>query len=296
MNKVTIYGRFVRDEDFPYIQKIIDGLEGRGLKISLFEDYFNLIKERVSFQVKPNLINTHEELKSSSECVISLGGDGTLLNLITLTRDSNIPIAGINLGRLGFLASISKDKINQIIEEISDLSCKIENKRLIKLNSDKVLFNGINYGINEFAIHKKDTSSMIVIHTYIDGEFLNSYWADGLIVATPTGSTAYSLSCGGPIIYPGSGCFVITPVAPHNLNLRPIVVSDDCEISFRVEGRSDSFLCTLDSRSEVIDSSFRLSVRKAEFNTRLIRLKEDDYKQTLREKMMWGLDKRNNLY
>jgi len=296
LNNVTLYGRLVRDEDFPYIQKVIDGLEKRGIKISVIEDYFHLIKENLSFQEPPELINTHEELRSSSECVISLGGDGTLLNLITLTRDSNIPIAGINMGRLGFLASISKDKIHKIIEEIADSSCKIENKSLIKLNSDKVLFNGINYAINEFAIHKKDTSSMIVIHTYIDGEFLNSYWADGLIVATPTGSTAYSLSCGGPIIYPGSGCFVITPVAPHNLNLRPIIVSDDCEISFRVEGRSDSFLCTLDSRSEVIDSSFRLSVRKAEFNTRLIRLKEDDYKETLREKMMWGLDKRNNLY
>jgi NAD+ kinase len=296
LNKVAIYGRFVRDDDFPYIQEIIDGLEQRGVIVSLVEDYFNLIKDRVSFQVQPKLINTQEELRSSSECVISLGGDGTLLNLITLTGDSNIPIAGINLGRLGFLASISKDNISQIIEEISEQSCKIENKSLIKLNSDKMLFNGVSYAINEFAIHKKDTSSMIVIHTYIDGEFLNSYWADGLIVATPTGSTAYSLSCGGPIIYPGSGCFVITPVAPHNLNLRPIVVSDDCEISFRVEGRSDSFLCTLDSRSEVIDSTFRLSVRKADFNTRLIRLKEDDYKQTLREKMMWGLDKRNNLY
>ena len=158
------------------------------------------------------------------------------------------------------------------------------------------MFNGINYAINEFAIHKKDTSSMIVIHTYIDGEYLNSYWADGLIVATPTGSTAYSLSCGGPIIYPGSGCFVITPVAPHNLNLRPIVVSDQCEISFKIEGRTDSFICTLDSRIEVVDSSYSLSVRKADFNTPLIRLKDDDYKHTLREKMMWGLDKRNNLY
>lgn len=296
MKAVSIYGRFVKSEDYPYIQEVIDCLEGRGIIISVIEGYFNLIKEKVTFQITPKLINSHEELKSTSECVISLGGDGTLLNLITLIRDSNIPVAGINMGRLGFLASISKDKISKIIEEILDSTCKVEAKSLIQLYSDKPLFNGINYAINEFAIHKKDTSSMIVIHTYIDGEYLNSYWADGLIVATPTGSTAYSLSCGGPIIYPGTGCFVITPVAPHNLNLRPIVVSDSCEISFKIEGRTDTFLCTLDSRSEVVDSSFSLSVKRAAYNARLIRLLDEDYKQTLREKMMWGLDKRNNLY
>ena len=166
---------------------------------------------------------------------------------------------------------------------------------MIQLESSHGLFGDVNYAMNEFAIHKNDTSSMIVIHTYIDGEYLNSYWADGLIIATPTGSTAYSLSCGGPIIYPQTGCFVITPVAPHNLNLRPIVVSDKCTISFEVEGRSNQFLCTMDSRSSSIDSDVKLAVKKAKFMIKLVRLQEDDFKSTLRNKMMWGLDKRNYL-
>ena len=224
---------------------------------------------------------------------MSIGGDGTLLDVVTLVRDSDIPIIGVNTGRLGFLANIGTDNIDKAINEIVTNSYKVDRRALVKLESTVPIFGETNYALNEFAIYKRDASSLIVIHTYINGEYLNSYWADGLIVATPTGSTAYSLSCGGPIIFPKSESFVITPVAPHNLNMRPIVVSDDCVISFEVEGRNDSFICTLDSRIATIDSNVQLAVTKEKFGINLIRMHDDDFMHTLRNKMMWGVDKRN---
>src|SRR5690606_2152379 len=196
----------------------------------------------------------------------SLGGDGTLLDTLSLVRNSNVPILGINTGRLGFLASTGKEDIEAAVNALRNKTYKEDKRTLIHVDSNKPIFEGANFALNEFSIHKKDTSSMITIHTYINGELLNSYWADGLIIATPTGSTGYSLSCGGPIIFPSSENFVITPIAPHNLNVRPIVVSDQSILSFEIEGRSDSFLCTLDSRYEAVDQTYQLAVRKETFS------------------------------
>lgn len=288
-----IYGQNIREEDESYLQELIEILERSEVSFSFYKPFYSKFKSRIRTSSNVSFFSDHKELCDLVDVVISLGGDGTILNVLTLVRDSGIPIAGVNMGRLGFLSSISKDNISKIVDEILVSKAKIEEKALIQLESSNDLFGEVNYAMNEFAIHKNDTSSMIVIHTYIDGDYLNSYWADGLIIATPTGSTAYSLSCGGPIIYPKTGCFVITPVAPHNLNLRPIVVSDQCTISFEIEGRSDHFLCTMDSRSSTIYSKTELAVKKASFNVKLIRLQEDDFKSTLRNKMMWGLDKRN---
>ncbi|RYY15545.1 MAG: NAD kinase, partial [Chitinophagaceae bacterium] len=200
---------------------------------------------------------------------------------------------GINFGRLGFLASISRDELHKAVRAIVNRTIVIDKRSLIHLDANQPLFDNVPYGLNEFAIHKTDTSPMIKIHTYLNGEFLNTYWADGLIVSTPTGSTGYSLSCSGPIVFPDSASFVITPVAPHNLNVRPIVVPDDNIISFEVEGRTDQFIVALDSRREIVDRKIQLAVRKETFTMSLVRLNENNFLQTLRNKLSWGLDTRN---
>jgi len=204
-----------------------------------------------------------------------------------------VPVMGINFGRLGFLASIGRDEVRSAIKALVNHSFVIDKRTLIHLDSNLALFGEVPYGLNEFAIHKQDIAPMIKIHTYLNGEFLNTYWADGLIVATPTGSTGYSLSCGGPVVFPDSGSFVITPVAPHNLNVRPIVVPDDNIISFEIESRSDQAICALDSRREIVSKDVQLAVRKESFMLNLIRLSENNFLQTLRNKLTWGLDKRN---
>jgi NAD+ kinase len=215
------------------------------------------------------------------------------LDTVTFVTDKNIPVIGINFGRLGFLASIGKKEMMIAVTALLRGTYVIDKRALIHLDSNIPLFNEMPFGLNEFAIHKTDTSPMIKIHTYLNGEFLNTYWADGVIVATPTGSTGYSLSCNGPVVFPESGSFVITPVAPHNLNVRPIVVPDNNIISFEVEGRSDQFICALDSRKEIVDKNIQLAVRRESFNINLVRLNENNFLQTLRNKLYWGLDTRN---
>jgi NAD+ kinase len=200
---------------------------------------------------------------------------------------------GINFGRLGFLASIGKDEIEKAIEALTNHSFVTDQRTLIQINGDMPLFGNVPYALNEFAIHKQDSSSMIKIHTYLNGEFLNTYWADGIIIATPTGSTGYSLSCGGPIVFPDSGSFVITPVAPHNLNVRPIIIPDNTIVSFEIEGRVESYIAALDARKEIVPKSVQIAVKKQDFTINLMRLNENNFLQTLRNKLLWGFDKRN---
>lgn len=200
---------------------------------------------------------------------------------------------GINFGRLGFLASIGRNEVKTAVKAIARRTYVNDTRTLIHVDADMPLFGSIPYALNEFSIHKQDVASMIKIHTYLNGEFLNSYWADGLIVATPTGSTGYSLSCGGPVVFPDAGSFVITPVAPHNLNVRPIIVPDSNIISFEVESRTDKIICALDSRREIVNKNVTLAVKKEDFGINLVRLSENNFLQTLRNKLTWGLDKRN---
>ena len=234
-----------------------------------------------------------EELDETIDFLISLGGDGTILDAVTLVKDKNIPVLGINYGRLGFLAGISKDEITTAVEALVNGTYVTDKRTLIHLNADTPLFGDTPFALNEFAIHKRDTSPMIKIHTYLNGEFLNTYWCDGLIVATPTGSTGYSLSCNGPIVFPYSSSFVITPVAPHNLNVRPLIVPDSNIISFEIESRSQEFICALDARRELVDKNVQLAVKKEKFRINLIRLNENNFLSTLHNKLTWGLDKRN---
>lgn len=234
-----------------------------------------------------------DDLDEQTDCLISIGGDGTLLDTVTLVKNKNIPILGINFGRLGFLASISRDELASAVDSLVNHTYLIDKRSLMHLDSNEPLFGETPFALNEFAIHKRDISPMVKIHTYLNGEFLNTYWADGLIVSTPTGSTGYNMSCNGPIMFPESACFVITPVAPHNLNVRPIIVPDSTVISFEVESRADQFICALDARREIVNKSIQLAVKKEKFGVNLIRLNENSFLSTLRTKLTWGLDKRN---
>ncbi len=291
--RIAIYGRKFNDSAIKHVQQLMDCFTEMNIDIVVYAAFHAYLVPRVKLPTNLTLFSKHDELVGQVDVLVSIGGDGTMLDTVTLVRDSGIPVIGINMGRLGFLASIAKEEIRTAVDSLVKGHFTLDKRTLIRLESNIELFNGVNYGLNEITIHKKDTSSMIIIHTYLNGEFLNSYWADGLIVATPTGSTGYSLSCGGPIIFPNSENFVITPISPHNLNVRPIIISDNQVITFEVEGRSAHFLATLDSRTETIESSVQLAVRKEAFQINLIRLSTENYLGTLRNKLMWGLDTRN---
>jgi NAD+ kinase len=291
--KVAIYSRVV---DFGYredIQEFFNSLANQRIDIVIFEPFFHQIVHSIQLKETINTFRESKDLDDSIDFLISLGGDGTLLDTVTLVRDKNIPVLGINFGRLGFLASIGKEEIATAVTALAKRSFVVDKRSLVHLNSNIPLFGDVPYALNEFAIHKTDTSPMIKIHTYLNGEFMNTYWADGLIVSTPTGSTGYSLSCNGPVIFPDSGSFVITPVAPHNLNIRPIVVPDNNVISFEVEGRTEHFICAMDSRKEVVEKNVQLAVKRENFTLSLVRLNENNFLQTLRTKLSWGLDTRN---
>ncbi len=291
--KIAIYSRGVDNDQLKDINQLFEELINNGVEPIFFQDFFNQFYSAINLDKKYSTFNSFEDLDESIDCLISLGGDGTLLDTVALVRDSGIPVLGINYGRLGFLANIGRNEISTAIDAIANRKYLIDKRTLIHLEANVPLFGETPYALNEFTIHKKDNSPMIKIHTYLNGEFLNTYWADGLIVATPTGSTGYSLSCNGPVVFPESNSFVITPIAPHNLNIRPIVVPDNNIISFELEGRTDDFICTLDSRREVLTKEIQLAVKKESFDIKLIRMHENNFLQTLREKLSWGLDKRN---
>jgi len=289
--KTFIYGQKWKSKDSKYISLLIEKLEKESIEYRFYKDYQEQAGDELSHV---ETINTHDELRTyAPDVIITLGGDGTILSAVTLIKDLEIPILGINLGRLGFLASIEQTRIEIAIDMWLAKEYSISERSMISLSSNPGIFEDFNFALNDFTILKRDNSSMIVLHTYVDGVFLNSYWADGLIVSTATGSTGYSLSCGGPIIFPTSDNFILTPVAPHNLNVRPVLLSSVHEISFKIEGRSENYLCTLDSRYTTVTSEYNITLKKNTFKTKLIELKGDNFMQTIRHKLNWGLDKRN---
>src|ERR1700704_2484379 len=274
--KVAIYSRIVDETDQDEVQHLFDELKKQKIEPVIYHSFYEKIQDGCKLPSTISVFRESSDLDGSIDFVISLGGDGTLLDTVSLVRDKNIPVLGINFGRLGFLASIGKEDLSTAVSALANRTFLVDKRSLIHLDANRPLFGDVPYGLNEFAIHKTDTSPMIKIHTYLNGEFLNTYWADGLIVATPTGSTGYSLSCGGLIFFSASGSFVITPVAPHNLNVRPIVVPDDNIISFEVESRSDQIICALDSRREIISKDIQLAVKKETFELNLVRLSENN--------------------
>jgi NAD+ kinase len=290
---IAIFGSPYPEHFSKYIQHLIKKLETEHIKIIVEEDFNIFLQNNVRFNKKAEVFNSYEALKNNADYLLSIGGDGTLLKAVTFVRDSNIPIMGINTGRLGFISSISAGQIDDAINDILKGNFEINERALLELNTDKNLFKDKNFALNEVAVSKKDTSSMIRIDAFVDDEFLNTYWADGLVVSTPTGSTGYSLSCGGPIIMPGTNNIIITPNAPHNLNVRPIVIDDDSVITLKVEDRDQLALVSLDSRARAFDSETELIIKKADFKIKLIQPQNNSFTSTIRNKLMWGLDKRS---
>lgn len=290
--KVAIYSRVFESTQQKDVQLFFDELAKEKIEPVVFADFYDRASPHLKIP-STQTFSHHSELTGDIDFLISLGGDGTLLDTVTFVRDKNIPVVGINFGRLGFLASIGRNEMAEAVKALARRSYIIDKRSLLHLDSNIPLFNDVPYALNEFAIHKRDISPMVKIHTYINGELLNTYWADGLILATPTGSTGYSLSCAGPVVFPESRSFVLTPIAPHNLNVRPIVIPDNTIVSFEIESRADEIICALDSRRELVDKNVLLAVRKENFGVNLVRLNENNFLQTLRNKLSWGLDKRN---
>ncbi|MEQ9164713.1 MAG: NAD kinase [Fulvivirga sp.] len=290
--KIGIHGKQFGAETLQLIKDVLAILSANSTDIIVSEHFHKTLKRHKLNSDSFNVYSTGDDI-SSLDALITLGGDGTLLDAVTHVGNGNVPLLGINTGRLGFLATTSKENIESSLDELFEQKYQFDERSLIELKTDDKLFNGYNFALNDFAILKKDTSSMIVVHAYIDDEFLNAYWADGLIVSTPTGSTGYSISCGGPLVLPHSENFVLTPVSPHNLTVRPIIVPDNSKLSFTIEGRSKNYLVSLDSRITTVDDSVKFNVQKANFKIKLIQLRDNNYFKTLRQKLNWGLDVRN---
>lgn len=290
--RIGIHGRDFQAKSTRFIEKILDQLKQRKAEVWLSSKFIKQVKSPLLGNIKYKIFEQGDNLRTL-DFFFSLGGDGTMLESVTYIGKAEVPILGINTGRLGFLAITSRDDIDAALEAVFTGNYKVESRTLLKLNSTPKLFEPLNFALNDFTIMKKDTSSMITVHVFVDGELLNSYWADGIIVSTPTGSTGYSLSCGGPLVYPKSESFIITAVSPHNLGTRPIVISDKSEITFEIEGRSKKYLVSLDSRFETIDDSVKLKIKKERFFVKLVQLPGHHYFNTLRQKLNWGLDIRN---
>lgn len=291
--KIAIYGKNVSQKYLSAIQFFIDELKRNEIEISVFSAfYFFLVENEIKFDKETTQFLTHKDLYAV-DYLISIGGDGTFLETITLVRDTNIPILGLNTGRLGFLSNVTTDEISQAINELINKNYEIDKRSMLSIATENNLFGDTNFALNEITLQRTDSSTMIIIHVYLDGEFLNSYWADGLIIATPTGSTAYSLSCNGPILLPSSESIIITPIAPHNLNVRPLIIPDNKTLSLQVEARTDTFLVAVDSRFISVDISTKMKISKTPYTINLIRLKNYTFLKTLRNKLMWGIDKRN---
>lgn len=290
--RLAIHGRGFSAQTEPYIRQVLDIVRSKGSEVMLSDEFVSQ-NSASGIDFSGYRTFTKHQSEIDADTFISLGGDGTLLETLLYVNDKETPIMGINTGRLGFMATISKQDIPAALDCLYQNEYQLEERVLIHLESNQSLFDGFNFALNEFAIIKKDSSSMVNVHCFINGQFLNSYWADGLIVSTPTGSTGYSLSCGGPIMFPEQENFIITPISPHNLNVRPLIVSADVDISFKIESRNRNFLISLDSRSVTVDNQVKLSLKKEKFKAKLVNLANYNFPDTLRKKLNWGLDLRN---
>lgn len=291
--KVAIYGRVFSRNFNINIQNLFTELEKADVEFIIHKTFKDFLSTRLKLPLKVSVFESYLDIDNSIDLMLSIGGDGTMLDTITYVRESGVPVLGINTGRLGFLSSISMDELSEAVKAISQKDYHIEKRTLINIKSPNNDFGDFSYALNELTVNKKDTASMMTVDAYINDQFLNTYWADGLIISTPTGSTAYSLSCGGPIIVPDSENFVITPIAPHNLNVRPIIVSDKSKITLKLMGRSKNYLAALDGRSIPIANNSTLEISLAHFKVNLVRLNYQNFLETLRNKLMWGLDIRN---
>lgn len=290
---VAIYGKRVNKQNAPHYVQFLAILKDYGWNPIIEKDLKDQLIKKVGIAGNYDEFSNRAEFKNGIDLAFSIGGDGTFIQTVSYIRDSGVPILGINTGRLGFLANISTDQLDQTMELVRKKEYVFQKRSLLKIETESNIFGDENIALNEVTIHKKDTASMITVHASLDDNYLNSYWADGLIVGTPTGSTAYSLSCGGPIVTPGCQIHLLTPIAPHNLNVRPMVVPDHLPIKLSVEGRERTYLISLDGNSKSIPQGEEVIVKKAEFMINVIKFQDNNFLDTIRNKMLWGLDKRN---
>ncbi|MDP4267525.1 MAG: NAD kinase [Bacteroidota bacterium] len=292
---IGIFGNKYNGGSNLYVQKLVDIIENSGLGISVYEPFYSFIKDKINFLHAPGTFLKFNDIINDIKFMFSIGGDGTLLNTLPIIRNSGIPVAGINLGRLGFLATISKEEIETACNKILTGDFTIDSRTTIEMITANNLMGEDNIALNEITVHKKDTASMMTIHCSVNDEFLNSYWADGLIISTPTGSTGYSLSCAGPIIVPESENLIINPIATHNLTVRPIVLPDNKIIKLNIEQRNRKFMVSLDSRTVSTTSDIELIVKKSNVKFNFVKIKEQSFYSTIRKKLMWGLDIRTSM-
>lgn len=293
--KVAIYGQYYQNSTEPIIKDIFKFFNANEVDLRIEANFLEILYDKKLLTKEYRTFSSHKELDSSFDILLSIGGDGTILRAATLVRDSGIPILGINAGRLGFLASVQKDNIEEFLQLVIEKKYTISERTLLSLRGDSDIpeIADLNFAMNEISVCGKDTTSMITIETKLNGEYLTSYWADGLIISTPTGSTGYSLSCGGPVLTPDVRSLVITPIAPHNLNARPLVIYDETEITLRVSGREEHYLVSLDSRAASVKNEAVLTIKKAPFKIKMAELPNQTFLKTLRNKLLWGEDKRN---
>ncbi|HEU4495492.1 MAG TPA: NAD kinase [Flavobacterium sp.] len=293
--RVAIYGQYYQNSTEPIIRDIFVFFNKNNIDLVIQDDFLAMLYEKKIVSKEYKTFHDFNDLPVDAAILVSIGGDGTILRAATLVRNSGIPILGINAGRLGFLATVQKENIDELMQLVIDENYTLSPRTLVSLESTPPIpeIENLNFAMNEISVSRKDTTSMITIETYLNNEYLNSYWADGLIISTPTGSTGYSLSCGGPILTPDVESFVITPIAPHNLNARPLVIPDHVEIKLKVSGREEQYLVSLDSRVAPISNDTLLSIKKTPFQINMVELCEKSFLKTLRSKLLWGEDKRN---
>jgi len=293
--KIGIFGQFYHEHAEKYIQLILSALQSYNAEVYIEANFLEILKEHKGISSDVKTMDTFTNLDTSYDLFFSIGGDGTILKSVTFVGDLGIPIVGINSGRLGFLATLQKENITESIHKIMKRDYSISERSLLSIETEppNSQFESLDFALNEIAVNRKNTTSMIKVETKVNDEYLTSYWSDGLIVATPTGSTGYSLSCGGPVIDPSTNSLVITPIAPHNLNARPLVIPDDWTISLKVSGREESYLVSLDSRIATLKNETVITIKKSPFTIKLVQLLDDSFLKTLRKKLLWGKDKRN---
>jgi NAD+ kinase len=292
--KVAIFGQYYQNDTRPIIRDIFVFFNRNNVELVIESHFLKILYEEKIIEKQYNTFSSYTDLDSSFDILISIGGDGTILRATTYVRDSGIPILGVNAGRLGFLANVQKENIESFLQLVLEKKYTISKRTLLTTVCSQDNLNlDINFAMNEVSVSRKDTTSMITIETFLNGEYLNSYWADGLIIATPTGSTGYSLSCGGPILTPDVAALVLTPIAPHNLTARPLVITDDTEIKLKVSGREEQYLISLDSRTSFISNNSELTIKKTPFKINMVEIPEETFLKTLRTKLLWGEDKRN---
>lgn len=293
--KVSIYGQYYKGEAVSYIEILLNTLAEKEIEVVIEKNFYNLIKLHNFPEKEYTTFSSYTDLDSSFDVMLTVGGDGTFLRAVTYVRDLNIPVLGINIGRLGFLATVQKDHITEAIHLLFTKQYNINERSLLTVttNEQNTELSDINFALNEISVSRRNTTSMVTVETYLDGEYLTSYWADGLIVATPTGSTGYSLSCGGPVITPNTKSLILTPIAPHNLSSRPLVIPDNTHIKLKVIAREKQALLSLDSRITTVNSDTEIFIKKTSFTLKTIQLNQQTFLKTLREKLLWGEDKRN---